>query len=117
MKVQKIIDRKDLIYPYLVGEEKKKAHQIPSDFPPEGWGLDPNAMDEWLSDNGYKFGTITGFKQWAIVDLSTEDLLSCAIVNNFLKEFGQTSQVLKDWDASGALEKFKPKGGNQKWYK
>jgi hypothetical protein len=54
---------------YLDGEVLKKNKPIPPTF--SALNLDdPNATDQWLRENGFKPGVITGFAQWAIVELS-----------------------------------------------
>ena len=78
---------------YLWQEEKKKGIPIPS-FEGLDWN-DPNALDAWLTVHRYKRGVIAGFQDWALVKLSKEDLLDCAIVDRSAKNLGSDNRCLR----------------------
>lgn len=65
---------------------------------------DPNTTDQWLRDNGFKSGVLTGFAQWALVELSVDDIGSIAVVNHIFK----SSRVLKNLAGTRELEDWIP---------
>jgi hypothetical protein len=77
------IDRRTLIDLYLKGEQIKKNKPIPPDYASLDFN-DPNALDDWFLKYRYKPGTITGFRRWVHVHLSTTDLLGlCTTPDKF----------------------------------
>jgi hypothetical protein len=86
---------------YLDGEALKKNKPIPPTFGALNLD-DPNATDQWLRENDFKHGVITGFAQWALVELSVHDIGNIAVVNHIfkssrvLKKLAGTRE-LKDW--------------------
>lgn len=111
MKKLKTIDRKELIDLYLKGEAEKKNKLIPQDYDCLNWD-NSNDLDTWLKKYCYKFGVISGFKQWAYVKLDKNDLLNCAIVNSI---FSGMSQRLGDLVGTKEFKEWEP---NEKrdWY-
>jgi len=81
MKVLETISRKDLIEIYLRREERDKQKAIPPGRDRLDWD-NPNEIDGWLQLYCYKHGVIGGFKEWALVELTKNDVLDCAIVNH-----------------------------------
>ncbi len=101
MKLLSVVPQKDVIDFYLGIEAVKKVKPIPSDYP--SLNLDnPNATDDWLNAHFYKRGVLAGFRQWALVELSLDDIGRIAIVDGIfashkvLKELAGT-QELADW--------------------
>ncbi len=104
MKLIATVSRKDVIKFYIDGEAFKKNKPIPSTF--ESLNLDdPNATDQWLKQNDYKRGVISGFAQWALVELSVDDLGSIAVVNHIFKS---SNRVLKNLAGTRELEDWIP---------
>ncbi len=70
----------------------------------------------------YKDGVITGFKNWQLINLSVDDLLSCAVWDGLCQAYAvydNPSQLLRDWLNKGALFAFDPSlqdGKRQLWY-
>jgi hypothetical protein len=102
MKLLEIISRREVIMAYLDGEAAKKNRPISQSFCALDFD-DPNAIDRWLKRNNYKPGVLGGFRQWALIELSTEDIGQIAIVNSIFKS-GQRvlknlakAQELADW--------------------
>jgi hypothetical protein len=94
------LDRRELIQIYLEGELHKKGTPVPESIGTLDWD-DVNAIDQWLSLNGYKNGIISGFRRWAYVQLSLEDLLSCSVYGGHFP--GHTNCSLGALARSGAL--------------
>jgi hypothetical protein len=91
MKLLTVVPRREAIKLYLDREAVKKNKPIPPTF----WALDlddPNVTDQWLSENGYKCGVLSGFAQWAFVELSLVDIGNIAVVDGIFK----SGKVLKD---------------------
>ena len=88
------LSRRELIEAYLKYEapKPKKNLAAPSDIDEWDW-TNPNAIDQKLESNRFKYGIISGFKWWQRVALFREDLLKCAIVNDI---FPGKSQVLSN---------------------
>lgn len=90
MKLLATISRKELIKFYLDGEALKKNKPIPQNFDLLDFN-DPNAIDQWLKQNDYKRGVISGFAQWALIELSVDEIGNIAVVNHIFR----SSRVLK----------------------
>jgi hypothetical protein len=88
---------------YLEGEALKKNKPIPPSFCALNLD-DPNVTDHWLRENGFKFGVITGFAQWALVEFSVDDIGNIAVVNHVFK----SSRVLKKLAGTRELEDWIP---------
>ncbi len=86
------LSRREIIEYYIEYDAKKKNIPLPSDIDKWDWN-NPNDIDEKLKSNGFKYGVITGYRQWNLVQLSTHDLFNCAIVNS-VEEFAGLSQTL-----------------------
>lgn len=86
------IDRKEVIDFYLESDNAKKDTTTPSDYDSLDWS-NPNTLDEWLRKNGYKPGVLLGYKKYALVKLSKQDLEDTAIVDHI---FPGKSQRLGD---------------------
>jgi hypothetical protein len=90
LKLLTTVSQTQVMKLYLDGEVLKRNKPIPPTF--SALNLDdPNATDQWLRENGFKPGVITGFAQWAIVELSVDDIGNIAVVNHIF----QSSRVLK----------------------
>jgi hypothetical protein len=93
MKLLATVSRKEVIRFYLEGEAIKKNKPIPATF-----GLlnlaDPNATYQWLQENHYEPGVISGFAQLASVELSVDDIGNIAIVDGIFEP--GSSKVLKN---------------------
>ncbi|HME58647.1 MAG TPA: hypothetical protein VKF63_09940, partial [Terracidiphilus sp.] len=88
---------------YLDGEAVKKNRSIPSTF--ETLDLDdPNVTDQWLREHDYKDGVLSGFAQWALVELSVDDIGNIAIVNHIFK----SNRVLKNLTGTREFEDWIP---------
>jgi hypothetical protein len=97
------VSRKQVIKFYLDGEALKKNKPIPPTF--SALNLeDPNATDQWFRENDFKRGVITGFAQWALVELSVDDIGNIAVVNHIFK----SSRVLKRLAGTRELEDWIP---------
>lgn len=103
MKLLATVSRKELIKFYLDGEALKKNTSVPQTFASLDLD-DPNATDQWLQENGYKRGVISGFAQWALVELSVDDIGGIAVVNHIFK----SGRVLKNLAGSKELEDWIP---------
>lgn len=103
MKLLKVVSQKDVIDFYLAGEATKKNNPIPSDCSLVNFG-DPNAIDDWLSTHAYKHGVLGGFRQWALVELSTDDIGDIAIVNHIFA----SGRVLKHLAGTRELAQWVP---------
>ncbi|MFP5209643.1 MAG: hypothetical protein ACLGRW_10180 [Acidobacteriota bacterium] len=84
MKPLSAVSRKEVIEFYPGGEAFKKNKPIPSTFASLNLD-DPNGTDQWLRENGFKSGVISGFTQWALLELSVDDIGSIAVVNHIFK--------------------------------
>jgi hypothetical protein len=103
LKLLTIVSRKQVIKFYLDGEALKKNTPIPPTF--SALNLDdPSATDQWLRENDFKSGVITGFAQWAFVELSVDDIGNIAVVNHIFK----SSRVLKNLAGTRELENWIP---------
>lgn len=103
MKVIKEVSRRELIEFYLK-REAEDGKSTPSSVDSLDWD-NPNTLDAWLDENGYKEGVISGFKKWKLVKLSKDDLLDCAIVGSI---FPGKSQCVGSLLEEGVLENWKP---------
>lgn len=103
MKVLETVTGGQVIKFYLEGEAIKKNKPIPPSFNLLNLD-DPNATDQWLKQNDYKYGVLSGFSQWALVELSVDDLGSIAVVNHVFK----LSRVLKNLAGTRELEDWIP---------
>lgn len=111
MEVLNVIDRKSLVNFYLEIEWKKKSRTIPPTYGLLNWN-DPNDLDSWLSANHYKQGVISGFKQWAHIRLSKEDLLDCAVVKS-KNLFPSGERVLRKLVGTKEFEDWSPPDMNK----
>lgn len=103
MKLLTTISRKELIKFYLDGEALKRNKPIPRTL--ESLNLDdPNTIDCWLEENDYKHGVLSGFAQWAFVELSVDDIGNLAVVNHIFK----SGRVLKNLAGTRELEDWIP---------
>jgi hypothetical protein len=84
MKLLATVSRRELIKFYLDGEALKKNTSVPQTFASLDLD-DPNRTDQWLRENGFKSGVISGFTQWALVELSVEDIGNIAVVNHIFR--------------------------------
>lgn len=110
------IPRKTLIDFYLNSERIKKNKLIPPVNDSLIWN-DPNKLDNWLEKYCYKSGVISGFKQWAYVQISKEDLLNSAIVNS-IDIFNGKDQLLGSLKNTKEFYEWKPnKNPFPIWYK
>ncbi len=115
MKVLETMSRKDLIDVYLRREERDKQEAIPPGRDRLDWN-NPNEIAEWLQAHSYKHGVICGFKEWALVELTKNDLLDCAIVNHILKGcpqrlgtiFSECRPRAKEWQPDSPKAWYKP---------
>jgi hypothetical protein len=107
----KIFSRRELIRYYVEYDVKKKNILSPVDIDEWDWN-DPNAIDEKLRSNGFKYGVVSGFKQWHLVQLSRRDLLWCAIVDHI---FPGESQVLDCLVSLSAFKNWRPDRPTE-WY-
>ncbi|MFA5993700.1 MAG: hypothetical protein WC823_01945 [Parcubacteria group bacterium] len=114
MKILKTITRKELINFYLVSDRNKKNKPIPDGIDPLMWD-DPNKLDEWLGKFEYKTGVITGFRQWAYVQISKEDFLDSAISDS-IPQFKNKGQRLRDLVGTKEFLAWKPKDSLPIWY-
>ncbi len=105
MKYINQIDRKELIKWYLEREEKRKDKPIPNQDS-LNWN-NPNNLDEWLKKYCYKSGVISGFKQWAYVHLSKEDLLDSAIVGS-INNFKGKGQLMRNLTQAPEFQNWEP---------
>lgn len=103
MKLLTTASRKEVIQFYLDGEASKKGQPIPPTFARVNLD-DPNATDQWLQANGYKRGILSGFAQWALVELSVDDIGNIAVVNHIFK----SGRVLKNLAGTRELEDWIP---------
>jgi len=94
MQLRKETNRRELIDFYLNIENDKKDKEIPSDYNSLDWN-NANELDCWLLNNGYKRGVISGFKKWAYVKLSKDDILDLAISDS-IPQFKNKGQRLRD---------------------
>jgi hypothetical protein len=113
MKKLKIITRADLLEFYLQEDAKKKGKILPPNFVQIIGGSDPNIIDAWLQQNGFKPGAMTSFKKWAYVQLDLENLIDVAIVSSIFP--AATSQNLGDLLQAGFIKSWKP-DRNAVWY-
>jgi hypothetical protein len=103
LKLLTTVSQRQVMKIYLDGEALKKNTPIPPTF--SALNLDdPNATDQWLRENGFKHGVITGFVQWAIVELSVDDIGNIAVVDHIFK----SSRVLKKLAGTRELEDWIP---------
>lgn len=106
MKLIKIVERRDLISFYIDSDvAKKKQTILPQDFANINQKDDVNVWDNWLEENHFKPGVISGFKQWAYVELSLDDFINSAVVSNI---FNVGYQNLADLIQSGEIKNWKP---------
>lgn len=103
MKPLSAVSRKEVIEFYPGGEAFKKNKPIPSTFASLNLD-DPNGTDQWLRENGFKSGVISGFTQWALLELSVDDIGSIAVVNHIFKG----GRVLKNLKGTRELEDWIP---------
>jgi hypothetical protein len=103
MKLISTINREQLIDLYLGAEAVKKNKPIPQNYASLDRD-DPDALDAWLKANGYKDGVISGFKSWALVELSTDDLSNVAVVTGIF----QSGRVLKNLAETPELNRWIP---------
>jgi hypothetical protein len=71
----------------------KKRRPLPADYSTLDWD-DTNALDTWLWSHGYKGGVMSGFRRWAFVQFSVEDLLDLAIIPDWYPQ--ESSQRLRE---------------------
>lgn len=103
MKLLATVSRREVIEFYLRSEALKRNKPIPSTF--ASLDLDDlNGTDHWLRENGFKSGVISGFTQWALVELSVEDIGNIAVVNHIFKG----GRVLKNLKGSRELDDWIP---------
>ncbi len=110
MKIEGIVDRREIIEHYL-RLENRKGSPIPFPYPNLPWD-DVNALDCWFDKHHYKTGVISGFRHWGVAILSYEDVLDCAIVSHI---FRAPSQRLGDLLRLGCLDTWKPGNPNRYW--
>lgn len=103
MRLLATVSRKDVIKFYLDGEAFKRNKPIPPSFASLNLD-DPNATNRWLEHNDYKRGVLSGFAQWAFVELSVDDIGNLAVVNHIFK----SSRVLKKLAGTRELEDWIP---------
>ena len=107
------MDRKEVIDFYLESDNVKKNGTIPADYSTLDWN-DPNALDCWLRKHGYKFGIMPGYKEWAYVQLSKDDLMDTVIVSSI---FPGSARRLGDLIDTQALKEWVPDRDSSKaWY-
>ncbi len=97
MKLLTTVSRKEVIEFYLDGEALRKNKHVTPTFGSLNLD-DPNATDQWLRENDYKYGVLSGFVKWAFVELSVNDIGNIAVVNHIFK----SNRVLKH--LAGTLE-------------
>lgn len=109
MESIKYINREKLIEFYIAMDASKKGIPKPLDYDTAIWKNwnDPNMLDQWLQDSHYKHGVIPGFRKWAYVQLSNEDLLNCAIVNS-IGIFKDLGQYLRNLSKMKEFQEWKP---------
>ena len=100
------ISRQRVIETYVRYDAKKK-NKPPIDFEHWNWD-DANSLDEKLQAAGYKFGVISGYIIWNLVQLSYDDLGECAIVNCIFKGLPQTLGELTNFPAFDNWKPDKP---------
>lgn len=107
------LSRRELIEAYLKYEapKPKKNLAAPSDIDEWDWN-NPNAIDQKLESNRFKYGIISGFKHWQRVTLSQEGLRKCAIVNHI---FPREQQVLSHLVSLSAFWSWRPNRPTE-WY-
>ena len=103
MKLLSTVTRKELIEFYLDGEVFKRNKPIPETFASLSLE-DPNVIYQLLDDNGYKCGVLSGFAQWALVELSVDDIGNVAVVDHIF----ESERVLKNLARTRELEDWVP---------
>jgi hypothetical protein len=114
MKIlQPDVDRKNLIDFYLRTDNEKKNKTMPADYGSLNWN-DPNALDRWLQQHGYKSGILSGYKRWAHVQLSKDDLMDTAIANHIF--IGQPQRLGDLVDTESFQKWAPPQKPYRSWY-
>ena len=103
-KLEEQLSRKEMVEWYINYDTRKKGKEFPEDINLWNWE-DPNDLDTHLREAGFKFGVITGYRNWDLVGISFEDLENCAIVNHI---FPSKVQRLGDLAKLPEFEVWKP---------
>jgi hypothetical protein len=106
-----VVDRRAAVEHYLSLERLKGTPEPPGrdqlDFD------DPNELNAWLTEGGYKVGVISGFLRWAFVELAPDEIRACAVVAGITGN--DTPQNLGELERGEFLVGWQPKNPGHYW--